>query len=468
MSQGFLLVAFGYAVFAVAVGVYEWRRTRANGIDAISLFVVIFMLQCCFSAIAIYSLLPFVDPTDITSVRAFNRILGRLDVPTAATVLCLTASFLMFVYLGSRFGRVAMNRFWPPTNDVWTISMEKRRISALLLLGMLVIGFSFWQLGDSMLVRYTNLILLRSNDPTVERTALNANAFSVTQTWAWLSLIAIFCMMESRWRKFLVPVFIVFAVVFAVLGVSRRALFLPILMVYLTLVLYSNKWHMRWVMAAAVPLVLWIAFGKNLLAAVAYDNSLDMVAGTYQSWQNVVIRASSDVGITVVESVGTIQHIDLPPRLGSDHVLSMMKIFPERTLGFDIEYPERIVRISTAVLDHPDEADLPPGLFGQMWLDFRLAGPLVWGLVFGLQLSVIQWLLERIRCTRQSAAVLVVLVFIVALPVNTGSFDFTFSVDIVAISLALLLCLVVSRGRLVLARREIPGAPSPNLLREET
>src|SRR5689334_21620656 len=102
MSQGFLLVAFGYVVFAVAVGLYEWRRTRANGIDAISLFVVIFMLQCCFSAIAIYSLLPFVDPTDITSERAVNRILGRLDVPTATTVLCLTASFLAFVYLGSR------------------------------------------------------------------------------------------------------------------------------------------------------------------------------------------------------------------------------------------------------------------------------------------------------------------------------------------------------------------------------
>jgi hypothetical protein len=88
--------------------------------------------------------------------------------------------------------------------------------------------------------------------------------------------------------------------------------------------------------------------------------------------------------------------------------------------------------------------------------------------LFGLQLSVIQWLLENIRCTRQSAAVLVVLVFIVALPVNTGSFDFTFSVDIVAISAALLLCLVVRRGRLVQLRRAGPGVQVPNLLREET
>jgi hypothetical protein len=463
MSAGFFLVALGYVVFALAVGAFEWRRTRATGIDAISLFVAIFMLQCCFSAIALYSLLPFLDPVDPTGVRAFNRILGQLDVPTALLVLGLTAAFLMFLYVGCKLGRVAMNRLWPPGNAVWTVSIAGRRISVLLVLGMAVILYSFMKLGDSMLTRYANLILLRSNDPSIERTALNANAFSVTQTWAWLSLIAVFCVMRSRWRRILVPLFVVFAVVFALLGVSRRAVFLPLLMTYLTIVLYTNKWHVRWVAAAAVPLVLWIAFGKNLISAIAYDGSVDVVAGMYQSWQSAVVRASSDVGITVVESVGTIQAIDIPPRLGSDHILSMMKIFPERTLGFDIEYPERIVRISTAILDHPDEADLPPGLLGQMWLDFRLLGPLIWGIAFGLQLSVLQWLFERTRCTRESAAIFVVLVFIVALPVNTGSFDFTFSVDIVAISVALLICLVVRRGRLVLARRIDNG-----ILRDES
>jgi hypothetical protein len=393
------------------------------------------------------------DPDNLTSVRAFNRILAQLEIPTALLVLGLTVAFLMFVYVGCIFGRAAMIRLWPPNREVWQFSIERRRISVLLVLGMIVIGYSFMQLGDTMLGRYANLILLRSNDPSIERTALNANAFSVTQTWAWLSLIAIFSVRESRWRKILVPTFVIFALIFAILGVSRRALFLPILMVYLTIVLHTNKWHVRFVAAAAVPLLLWIAFGKNLLAAVAYDNSLDMVAGTYQSWQGAAVRASSDVGITVVESVGTVQAIDLPPRLGSDHVLSMMKIFPERTLGFEVDYPERIVRISTAILDHPDEADLPPGLLGQMWLDFRLAGPLVWGLAFGLQLSVIQWLFEKTRCTRQSASIFVVLVFIVALPVNTGSFDFTFSVDVVAITVALLICLLIRRGRLVEAQR---------------
>jgi len=453
MPNGFLFVALGYVVFAVAVGLFEMRRTRANGLDVISLFIALFMLQCCFSATAIYGLLPFLDRGDLTSVYAFNHILGQLDITTALLVLCLTITFLLFVYVGCWFGQRALDRLWPPSNNVMLVSVDRWRVTVALLAGLALALYSFWMLGDSMLGRYANLILLRSNDPSVERTALNANAFSLTQSWSWLSIIAIFCFLDSKWRRILVPGFVLIAIVFAALGVSRRALFLPLLMTFLTFVLYSNQWKLRWIGFAAIPLVIWIAFGKSLLAALAYDGSIEQVAGTYQSWQSAVVRASSDVGITVVESVGTLQFVDLPPRLGGDHVLSMMKIFPERTLGFEVDYPERIVRISTTALDDPDAADLPPGLFGQMWLDFRLAGPVLWGIVFGLQLSVIQFLFQRTRCTRQSSVVFVVLVFIVALPLNTGSFDFTFSVDIVGIAAALLFCVIVRRGRLVEARR---------------
>jgi hypothetical protein len=456
MDSGFLLVAFAYLAFTAGVILFEFRRTRANGIDAISVFVAIFLLQCCLSAIAIFGLLPFVDRDNPTSVYAFNKILGQIDVPTGMLVFTLTAAFLLFFYVGCTLGRASLERLWPKAPDVLLVTVNKWRIGLTLLLGMILTLYSFMLLDDTMIGRYTNLVMLRSNDPRFVRTALNANAFSLTETWAWLTVIAIFCFIEARWRRVLLPIFVVIAVLFAVFGVSRRALFIPILMSYLTIVLYSNRWRLRWILAAAVPILVWVAFGKNLIATVAYGGSLDTVAAMYQSWQSAVIRAASDVGITVVESAGTVELIDLPPRLGGDHVLSMMKIFPERTLGFEVDYPERIVRISTAALDTPDAADLPPGLMGQMWLDFRLAGPLLWGIAFGLQISVIQWFFERTRCTRQASAVFVVLVFIVALPLNTGSFDFTFSVNIVAIAILLLICINIRRGRLVAARELNP------------
>ena len=464
MSYGFLLVSLAYVLSAVVVGLFELRRTRLNGIDVISLFVALFMLQCCFSAATIYGLLPFLDPQNPTNVYAFDKILSQLDVPTAWLVFVLSAGFLLFFYVGCSLGRAALAHFASPSSEVLLISVNRGRILAVLGVGLALTMYSFMLLDDTMVGRYINLILLRSNDPQVERTALNANAFSLTQTWSWLSIVAIFCVVESRWRRLLLPPLLIVAVLFAVMGVSRRALFLPLLMAFLIVVLYRNRWNLRWIAMAALPLIVWVAFGKNLIASLAYDVSFETVAGTYHSWQSAVTRASSDVGITVVESVGTVGMIDIPPRLGEDHVLSMMRIFPERTLGFEVDYPERIVRISTTLLDDPDAADLPPGLMGQMWLDFRLAGPILWGIAFGLQMSIVQWLFERTRCTRQSSAIFVVLAFIVALPLNTGSFDFTFSVDTIGISVALIMCIKVGRARLV-GVRQIEPKVQPGIAR---
>lgn len=452
MSYGFLIAAFAYVAFVLAVYGFEARRTRNNGIDPISLFVTLLLLQCCFPVVVIYSLLPFLGRDDLTGVYAFDRVLRHTDLSSALLILVLTVLFLISFYLSCGLGRKVLDRLFPTSNYVIDVRLRGVNLGVLLLVGIAFTLYSFVQLGDSWVGRYANLVLLRADDPQVERTALNATAFSLTETWSWLSIVAIFSVWESRCRRLVLPVLISAAVVFAVLGASRRAIFIPLVMTYLVIALYSNRWKIRWVVVAALPLIAWVAFGKNLLAALAYDGTLEAVASTYGSWKNAAVRAASDIGITVVESLGTLQFIDLPPRLGLDHVLSMIKIFPERMLGFDVEYPERIVRISTEALDGPNELDLPPGLLGQMWLDFRLAGPLIWGLVFGLQISVLQWAFRNIRCTRQSSAVFVLLVFMVALPLNTGSFDFTFSIDIVAIIAALCMCLRLGRSRLVVAQ----------------
>jgi hypothetical protein len=224
-------------------------------------------------------------------------------------------------------------------------------------------------------------------------------------------------------------------------------------MIYLTLVLHSGRWMVRWIVVGAVPLLLLVAFGKNILAAVAYDGTVETIVESYESWMSALLRAATDIGITIVESLGTLQFLDVGLRFGVDHVLSMAQRFPEKSLGLDFDFPERIVRISTAAFADASSQDIPPGLLGQMWLDFRVAGPVIWGLAFGLQMSVIQFFFERTRRTRQSAAVFMLLVFIVALPLNSGSFDFTFSVDIIALAAVLLWCVKFRRQQLPQIRR---------------
>jgi hypothetical protein len=432
MSSGYAFVAVAYVVFGAVVWLFEARRISRTGPDTITIFIVLCLLQTCLAGIAIYAALPIVDPSEPTGTGIFDRIFQASDVTTALLVLCLTVWFVAFFYVGCALGRLALGR--PPRAENcgggFDLSVRLGRLLLVLAVGASVASLSFYLMGDSIVSRYTNLILFRSGVPEIERTPLNSNAFALTQTWGWLSVLALLSARERVGRGWVWLLCLGLTAGFALLGVSRRALFLPMLLVYLTIVLHSGRWRIRWIVAAAVPIVLLLLFGKEALSALAFGGTVETVWGTYQSVASAMLRAASDLGITIVESIGTLSLVHSDLRFGVDHVLSIMQRFPEGMLGLDFDFPERMVRLSTAAFADTSAQDVPPGLMGAMWLDFGVAGPFVWGLAFGLQMSVVQYVFGRTRKSLQAATVFVLLVFVVALPLNTGSFDFTFSVDI--------------------------------------
>ena len=448
--QDLLIVAFAYALFVFAAWAFERYRVRAYGSDALSVFVTLFLLQCAIPGVIIFGLLPFADQASPTTNPVLDRILLSIDLTTAFAVLALTIWFLVFFYVGAAIGRLALPD--PAREARLRIQVDSARLAAIVFAGFALTLYSFSLLGDTWVARYTNLILYRAGFEAIERNALNANAFALTQTWSWLSIVALVAIRESRGRGWLWTVMLVTAVALAILGVSRRSLFLPLLLAYLAYVVYRQQWYWKRVALAAVPLLLIVAFGKDTLAAFAWSGNVEGVAYTYQSAASAVLRAVSEVGLTIVESAGTLTFLDLAPRFGVDHVLAIAQRFPEGMLGLSLQFPERIVRISTEAFAGANDQDIPPGLAGQMWLDFRIFGPVVWGVLFGLQLSLIQYLFERTDRTLQASAVMGVLVFIAALPVTTGSFDFTFSLDIIVLMLALVLSVRV--GTLGLPARE--------------
>lgn len=116
--------------------------------------------------------------------------------------------------------------------------------------------------------------------------------------------------------------------------------------------------------------------------------------------------------------------------------------------------PIRMVRLSTQAFATPYDQDIPPGLFGQMWLDFRLVGPVVWAFGFATQLSVVQRLFSLAVRTREATAAIVLVTFLIALPLNTGSYDFSFGDDIVAVVLSLLFTFKFVRISLRVEERE--------------
>lgn len=440
MTTGFLLVAFGYLLLALGVWAYEAKRIRRARADLVTIFLVVCLLQTCLAGIAIFGLLPFTDPSAPVGNTVFDRIFQEATLTSAFLVLCLTAWFVVWLYAGCALARLALPaRTGSPGR--WRLGVHTWRLAAVLIFGLLLTLYSFHQLGDDLVSRYANLILFRDLSASVPRTALNANAFTLTQTWAWLSVVALFFLAEQKHHRALKLVSITMLIVFALLGASRRSLFLPVLLAYLGSVLQTGRWRVAWLMLLALPVVVWLAFGKEVLAAIAFGHPLFDVADRYGSLASGILRAASEVGITIVESLGTMTYLPDQLRLGMDHLLSLAQRFPEGMLGFDIDWPQRMVRVSTEAFAGAEALDIPPGFAGQMWIDFRLLGPVVWGLLMGLQVGMLQWLFDRTEKRLGAAMVAVLLIFIVALPINTGSFDFTFSVNIIVLVLVLWWCL---------------------------
>src|SRR6267378_4375660 len=155
MTGYYFLVCLGYVSLTVAVGVFEARRIRATGPDTISVFIVLFVVQCCLPGVVIYACLPLVDRSSPTDVAPFDRIFAAANLPAALLVLGLTAWFVFFFYV----------------------------------------------LGSSMIERFTKLILYRAGDKDLQGSLLNAYGFALTQTWAWLSVLALFVIYERHGRR---------------------------------------------------------------------------------------------------------------------------------------------------------------------------------------------------------------------------------------------------------------------------
>jgi hypothetical protein len=446
MSETYIAIAIAYGAFSIVLAALELHRSRASGPDAITIFIVIFMLQCCLPGIGIYMALALADPTNLTGNPVFDGIYHHLNATNALVVLAMTVWFAAFFYLGASIGRLLLRRLFPtPFAAAYRIEGLEYRFVIILYGGLVFTVVSFFFLGDDIAERFANLVRLRAYDENVVRTEFFAYAYALTQTWAWLSIPALFVLSERRRRGLLWFSILICAVVFAILSASRRAIFVPVLLSYFIFLLYDRKWRVRLILAISIPILALIMFGKEIFATVAFGGAIEGVAGRYDSIASAILRASTEQGLTIVESLGTLTFLDEHLRLGVDHLLSIAQRFPHRLLGFDIEYPKRIVRISTEAFSSVDAQDIPPGLVGQMWLDFRVLGPVIWGLAFGLQLSIAQFLFARSERSLQASALVALLVFLIALPINTGSYDFTFSVDVIAVVVGLALTYRIRR-----------------------
>ena len=155
MTYGFLGVSMAYALFVVALIVFERKRTRSSGTDPITVFLALFLLQCGLSNIVLYALLPFADPIAPTGTEVLDHILQSIDVPTALAVLCMAIWFAIFFYIGCALAQLALSRSpWTMTRvPRFHVAVLDTRLLTLLTLGLTVTLWSFYLMGDSLVAR---------------------------------------------------------------------------------------------------------------------------------------------------------------------------------------------------------------------------------------------------------------------------------------------------------------------------
>lgn len=429
-----LLVAAAYVFTLVTLLIVERKRLNQRKPDFLFLLLIFIAMYVLVPGALLTGIVGLFGSSLSTEVPFFDRVLRDVTVVEAALVFVMSSLFIATLY-ACWFAFLGARRSAPVAafNDAsMEVRISARRWLTFMLVGLTGMYILLESLGGG-LTGYQNLILLRAGDEAIGRTFVTANLFSQTQTFAILAIVG-FVLFWHRGSVLGVAAAICCLIAFGLMGASRRAFAIPLLLVYLTFVMQNKRFYLfRFVLpflAIFVPIVMW---GKEALAyfAVSPEFSFD---GVYRASSGLAggLRVASDVGQSVVESWATLLYLDLPLRFGVDHLLALLSRIPDGFIGLDIEFPERIVRISTESFVGREQ-DIPPGLIGQMWLDFGLLGPIVWGILFAAQIAALQVIYDRVAKTPEITALFVVALFVVAMPINTGSFDFTFSVDVMVL-----------------------------------
>jgi hypothetical protein len=440
-----ILASALYLFLTVLLICLERNRTRRKGPDFLSLFVVIFALQNIIPGMVVSFLLgQYARPPDLQNVF-FDRIYQHISPIYIVLSAMMSASFILALYF---FYHKLYSRYKQTTGDLRCTRLQvvPSRLWFVMLLGVFSSYFLLKSMGqDSLLNSYGALVLFRSG-AGVSRNFVNANLFSLTQTFALLSIIPfVYVVFRPGGIGKVLRVVVATAgvIVFSLLCVSRRALPLDILLIYFTLVIVNKKWYLKFAGLAFLLFMPVLIYGKAVIFSIGaggnFDGVLEAIKTT--SVSDALLGGFTYLGITLVSSWATFMFLDTPFRYGADHILSMLTRIPLGSLGFDKDaiFPERIVRLSTRTFVDSNAQDIPPGLMGQMWLDCGILGPVIWGVIFAAALSFFQIRFDRKQKTPQAVAFFMMGLYILSLPLNTGSFDFVFSVDIVFLVLFLLI-----------------------------
>ena len=176
---------------------------------------------------------------------------------------------------------------------------------------------------------YQNVMQLRNDG--IERTILTSNLFGQTQTFRFFDSRNTSLLRDRANR----PVCYSDASVACVCshGCPRRTLAIPLLLIYMTFVLENKRFYLiRFVVPFFIvlftPVVMYGEVFGYSLQLEPEELSLEGRTRLGLEFDRGLSR-SSDVGISLVQRGRHCCISDLPPRLGIDHLLSLLQRVPD-------------------------------------------------------------------------------------------------------------------------------------------
>ena len=427
MVEFFLMIIIStlYIVLAGMIWAVESMRIKRSGPDLLTLFILMLFVQVILPSIFLLSIKGLYGVPE-TDVPFFNEVLNSVGFYEASVVFFLSFLFVVSLY-ASWFiinQAIKLQKNYVPTMQVF---LSRRRWFFVMLIGLLGFFVLVKELGG-----YNNLVLFRTNPENLNKNFVTSNLFSLSTTFLLLSAAGIVMFWENK-KRIMFTFSLICAISFSLMTVSRRAFLIIFLLVYFAFIIERKRlFFNKTVVLLLVMFVPVLLYGKHFLFLLAHDITITFSAVTAgkMSLLGAVTKIAANVGITDIESWATLLTLHIPMRFGTDHLLSILRRIPDGILGLGITFPERMVRISTQVFVGADRQDIPPGFIGQMWLDFRIFGPVFWGMGFALIIAFVQLFYNQIVKSRDGIFFFVLIGYIISLPVNSGTFDFVFSVHV--------------------------------------
>jgi hypothetical protein len=465
-----VLLALAYVLLAWAVIAYERGRQKPLRFDQLSVASIFFLANVAVPAAVIHLVVDggLLTPAAVAESPLLESAFRRLTGAEEWTVFI--GSCLAFAALAVGYRLVVRRHGQEP--DGVAVEAKVVRASTGATVVWVVLGLVLFVLmlrfGDSLAPGYPLRGLLlsiyyRAEDPyfDFERSTFNATAYALTHTFLLIALIGYALADEQRRRRYLLlGLTLLFVAIAVVASGARRTLLIVALIVYVYAANRRNSYRVKLLVGILVAAVPLLYFGKAFLRGIGAADGMEIDTGV--PWLNQVLVAASEIGISHVESLGTVSLYDGGPRLAVDHVLSVLRFMPDGILGLHIPWPERIVRISTAYLTgDPNAQDVPPGYIGQCWIDLPAIGFMVAPLLHGMTFGLVERVFRRVDLRASPAYLMGYILFgyIVALPLNSGTLDFVFGIDIAATVFVLLVLNAMSKGGARASLRD-PSIPS--------